>query len=175
MCEVGELINYSIYLIDYKLIIMIIDTIVESIEQAKELPAVKRLYNNPFVRSKIVQFEKFLGKIVRKNVQKAVEPTKKKLTILNVLLINGIVFTYYLGLANAQGIDEFQILFDNYKIIGLSLILVNILLFLLVEIGKIIKAIAIVLLQVFALLLAAFFVYWLIIKLIKWFKEFSTS
>jgi|GEM_PF-2574195 len=49
---------------------MITEVIVESIEQASELPAVKKVYNSPFVKSKTEQFENFLGKIIRKMLKK---------------------------------------------------------------------------------------------------------
>jgi hypothetical protein len=55
-----------------------IQTIVESIEQVNEFPAVKKVYNSRFVKSNVNQFEGFIGKIVRKNVEKAVEPSRKK-------------------------------------------------------------------------------------------------
>jgi hypothetical protein len=147
------------------------EIVVNSIEQAKELPAVKRVYQNEFVRSKIRQFEKFLDRIIRRNVKKAVAPTKKKLTLLNWILINGVVFAYFAGKADAQSIDHLEYVFMNYSIIGTWGLAANIGALILLGLSKILRIAARIALNVFAVLLAAFFIYWVIKKLWEFFTE----
>jgi len=148
-----------------------IQTFVESIEQVNELPAVKKVYNSRFVKSKVNQFENFLGKIIRKNVEKAVEPSKRKLTLLNWFLINLVVLAYFLGLAETTNISGFQIVFDNYKVMGLSFLIINTISFIFMKIGIIIGKVIGFILHVFVALFVLFFIYWLIIKVINWFKN----
>ena len=133
------------------------EVVVNSIEQAKELPAVKRVYQSEFVRSKINQFEKFLGRIIRSNVKKAVAPTKKKLTLLNWILINGVVFAYFAGKADAQSIDHLEYVYQNYSIIGTWGIAANVGALILLGLGKILRITARMALHVFAVLIVAFF------------------
>lgn len=141
------------------------DEVVKSIEQAKELPAVQKVYQTDFVKSKINQFEKFLGRIIRRNVKKAVAPTKKKLTLLNWILINGIVFAYFAGKADAQSIDHLEYVYLNYSIIGTWSIAANVGALILLGLGKVLRIATRIALHVFAVLLAAFFVFWVITKL----------
>jgi hypothetical protein len=148
-----------------------IETIIESIEQVNELPAVKKVYNNQFVKSRVDQFEKFLGKIVKKNVEKAIEPSRRKLTILNWFLINLVVLAYFSGLAEAKKIDDFQVVFDNFNIIGLTFLVTNITALIFMKLGFITGKVIEFILQVFVILLVLFFIYWAILKLINWFSK----
>jgi len=152
-----------------------IQTIVESIEQVNEFPAVKKVYNSRFVKSNVNQFENFLGKIIKKNVEKAVEPSRKKLTILNWILINLVVLAYFLGLAETKNISEFQIVFDNYKIMGLSFLIINTIAFVFLKLGVLIGKAVVFILQIFVALFVLYFIYWLIIKVVNWFKNLSES
>jgi len=146
---------------------MLEEVVVNSIEQAKELPAVKRVYQSEFVRSKINQFEKFLGRIIRRNVKKAVAPTRKKLTLFNWILINVVVIAYFIGKADAQSIDHFEYVYMNYEIVGTWGIAANIGAIIFIGLGKILRIAAGIALHVFAILLAAFFVYWVLKKLLE--------
>jgi len=152
-----------------------IQIIVESIEQVNEFPAVKKVYNSRLVKSNVNQFENFIGKIVRKNVEKAVEPSRKKLTILNWILINLVVLAYFLGLAETKNISEFLIIFDNYKIIGLSFLIINTIAFVFLKLGILIGKAVVFILQVFVVLFLLYFIYWLAMKVINWFKNLNES
>lgn len=147
------------------------DEVVNSLAQAKELPAVKKIYQNPFVKSKIYQLEKFLDKVIQRNINKAVTPTKKKLTALNWLLINCIVIAYFVGKADAQSIDHFEYVSMNFTIIGIWSIVANIFGCIFLRIGIVLRNASRLALHVFTVLLAAFFVYWAISKLWEFFTK----
>ncbi|MEO1050073.1 MAG: hypothetical protein AAFX87_05590 [Bacteroidota bacterium] len=151
------------------------DDVINTIEQAKELPAVKRVYQNEFVRSKIKQFERFLGRIIRRNVKKAVAPTRKKLTLLNWLLINGVVIAYFVGKADAQNIQYIDYIYSNYTVIGILSILTNASAFILLGAGKILRIASRIILHVFAFLLATFIIYWIIKQIWEFFTQGSKS
>lgn len=147
------------------------ELVIESIEQVQDYPGVKSMLKNNFVKARIDQFKVFLGKIIKENVQKAIEPSKKKLTTLNWLLINLVVFAYFLGLAEAKEVSDFKIVFEHYDIIGLSFIIVNLIGLLLMKLSVIISKIIGVVLNVFVILFVIFFMYLVIIKIIKFFRD----
>ncbi len=149
-----------------------LDEIVSTLEEAKELPAVKKAYKNSFVQSKLKQFEGFLGKIVRKNVEKAIAPLRKKITLANRILINVAVFAYFAGIADTENISYIEIAIRDFKIIGLWAIIANISSFLLLEIKRILKILARVALTIAVILVVVFAVYWLV----KWiYSLFNTK
>jgi len=152
-----------------------VQVIIDSVEQVNELPAVKKVCSSPFVRSKIEQFDKFLGKLVSKNVEKAIEPSKKKLTILHWVLINLVVLAYFSGLAEAKNISDFQIIFDNYKLMGLSFLIINTATFIFMKMSVIIEKIIGFVIQIFTLLLVLFFIYWIVVKAINWYRNLNKS
>ena len=147
------------------------EIVFESIEQVKDFPAVKSMLKNHFVRARIDQFKVFLDKFIRKNIEKTIEPSKKKLTTLNRLLINLVVLAYFLGLAEAKEISDFKIVFDNFKMIGLSFIVVNLIGLLLMRLSVVIGKIIWLVLNVFAILFVIFLIYLAIMKLINWYRN----
>ncbi|MGW8123203.1 hypothetical protein ACV07N_11140 [Roseivirga echinicomitans] len=154
---------------------MMLDEVISTVEQAKDLPAVKRVYQSEFIRLKTKQFEVFLNRIIRRNVKKAVAPTKRKLTLLNWLLINVVVFAYFAGKADAQSIEHLEYIYLNYTIIGLWAIIANICASVLLGIGKILRVASRITLQVFSVLIVVFFIYWVIKKVCEFFTKKEES
>ncbi len=144
-----------------------VDDIIYSIDKVRELPAVKKIYDNQFVKSKINQFEKFLLKVAKK----AFKPIKRKLTSLNWVLINTVVFAYLLGKADSMDTTFWQIFINDFEAIGLYTIILNIGWSAILGLGEILKVASGIILRVFAILIAVFFVYWLICKVIEFFQK----
>lgn len=92
-----------------------------SINEIKELPAVKRLYKNGFIKRKVELFNKYLKKLVPKSQNEK----KVGLSPLNWILINCIVFAYIAGLAKAQNVDHLTVIYENYQFLGIFTLVVN--------------------------------------------------
>lgn len=140
-----------------------------------EIPAVKRLINYRFVKNKLDLFESFVNKVLNRKFQTGKSPTRKRLSLLNWFLINAVVLAYFAGKANAQNISEIAVVYGNFKLFGIFILVANLAALFIQGIGFILKEMAKIVLCFFAILLAAFVIYWLIKKTIEFFSPKTSN
>jgi len=148
-----------------------LNQIVSTIEEAHELPVVKRLYKSRFVSGQIQSLENFLGRLVKKNVEKVISPALKYSKLLNIILINLVILSYFAGKANSQSIADWKVVFENYSVIAAYTIIANVIAVFFIGIKEVLILTARILLMFSALFIAGFLIY----RLIKGIRDYYNN
>ena len=148
----------------------------KSFEDPKYLQPLRLFTKIQIIKPYVNKFDNFLEGIVSKNVEKVLRHFKKRLTLMNWILVNATVFAYHLGKTNSEEISFIEIFFRDYELIGGSFIIANVLAYLLPIIKSILKSFVKFILWIILGFLCVLFFRYVVENSLKYFKgKFSNS
>ncbi len=134
---------------------------------AVEPPVVERLKNKTVIKKRLTYFEDYVNRLVTHISQNTPSRLAGKITLANWILINLVVIAYFAGKANAQTLTQLTVVYENYKIIGLSFIIANLTALIVFEVVLVLKIVARIVLGILTFILLSSLIFWGYKKVMK--------